>query len=809
VIKLSFRQRCIRAALLLGGLIASQFILFGPSLIGRKILLPLDNLGKPGCYLSPADAAAWGRPWDWVLTDPVLELEMDRQFAISEVRAGRLPLWNPHEYCGQPFLAANQTAVFSPFRLLDYVWRQPAAIAWDQVLKALVAGIGAYLFFRSAIGTDFFSALIGAWLWPLSGFYIQWLGYPLSSAAAWLPLIFLLTDKVLRQPWVPWVAGLALASCASLLSGHAATAGQVLLADGVFFLWRIFDLYGWKGIRSRVAIAGMLAVVAGWVLGAMLSAPQSLPTIAYLRTSHRMMERMTKGSETPSVGISAIPQLVLPDFNGASRGGGAYFSASGNMLESASVGYVGLITALVLAPLSVYNKKRRFWLIFSVALAILGMGQIVGLPILSQLYDSFPLNLMRENRLALITGWAILIAGVIGLEALREGEVQWRKGLWLAVAAPVALGAWSLVRAISPPDELRQILASVRPEIARDIAGSFDEISFRGFALCMLTVVVWVGVACGLIRHRWFVYGIGLMAVCEAITTDYNIYPQCDPAMYYPIQPILSDLAKGLPGRVCAVHCFPACLTETSGLFDVRGYDAADPQRLIDLAYLTQPGLFENRLDESGFLQEYFPAKFPSPVTRIMNLRYLIFTGSPAKDRRAKFVEDGYWVYEDRHCLPRTFVPHKVEVVDDPAQRLRLIGRPDFNPAETAYVESPGKALDQSAGGEAQIVSELPCHLTIDFNMRTSGIIVLSDLWDEGWRARVNGVDVPVLRVNHAFRGVLAPAGNGVLQYDYKPPSFVRGIELAAVAAAILLIWSVVLLRKYIVFSSAHSDSFP
>ena len=149
---------------LLAGCWHLQFILFGSSLIGRKILLPLDVLALPGIYLPPDEAAAWGEPWDPVLTDPTLEMEMDRRYAVSEIRAGRLPLWNPHEYCGQPFLAANQTAVFSPFRIPDYLWPGTLVIAWDQVLKSMVAGIGAYLFFRVALRTGFIAALFGGWI---------------------------------------------------------------------------------------------------------------------------------------------------------------------------------------------------------------------------------------------------------------------------------------------------------------------------------------------------------------------------------------------------------------------------------------------------------------------------------------------------------------------------------------------------------------------------------------------------------------------------------------------------------------------
>ena len=146
-----WRTRTFRGIVLVAGLVVTQFILFGPSLIGRKILLPMDVLTIPGCYLSPTEAARWGPPQDPILSDPVLEFETERRFAVSEIRSGRFPLWDPHEYCGAPFLAANWSCIFSPFRVLDYFWPGPSVIAWDQMLKVLVAGIGAYLFCRRAL----------------------------------------------------------------------------------------------------------------------------------------------------------------------------------------------------------------------------------------------------------------------------------------------------------------------------------------------------------------------------------------------------------------------------------------------------------------------------------------------------------------------------------------------------------------------------------------------------------------------------------------------------------------------------------
>jgi len=806
-----FRAKLYRAAVLIGGLCATQLILFGPSLMGRKILLPLDVLATPRMYLSPADCVAWGPSLDPILADPVCEVEPDRQFAIAELRAGRLPLWNPHEYCGQPFLAANQTAVLSPFRIPDYFWPAPTVIAWDQLLKTLVAGIGAYLFFRSAVGVRVMPALIGAWLWPICGYYIQWAGHPLSAAADWLPWIFLFTDLALREPRLPWGAGLAIVTAASLLSGHAATSAQVLQADGVFLCWRAIDLHRARRCGSKSTIAGIAAVLGGCLLGAMLSAPQSLPTIAYLRTSYRMTARLAIGSETPTVGIVALPQLVWPDFNGSTRSNEVYIGRSGNLPESASSGCVGLITALVLAPLAFCNRKHRSFVLFAVVLGILGMGQILGLPVLKQLYELFPLNTLRENRLALASGWGIAIMGVIGLDAI-EPDMPRRRWFWAAAAVSLALGFWCLIRVFQAPAELTRIVATHPKAWGNQVSQSFAETSLRGVGLCVLALVVWATIIGRLYKYRCVGWGIGLLAVFQLIGSDYGIYPQCNPSEYYPRQPILSDLSQAPAGRVCGVFCFPANLPETHGLLDVRGYDAATPQRLVQLLALTQPALLRNALAQSNVLQGYFPRNFPSPITRMMSLRYLIFTGPVPQGREARFASDGYWVYEDPHCLPRVFIPRRVRVVDDPQRRLALLAQSDFKPTEVAYVESPGTNLEEPAQGEARISWEIPSHLTIDYNMATAGMIVISDLWDGGWHAKVNGVDAPVLRVNHAFRGVVVPAGKGVVQYDYIPVDFILGLEVAGIGAALVIIWFAAALwlkdpRKAVTVSPAASPS--
>ena len=70
--------------------------------------------------------------------------------------------------------------------------------------------------------------------------------------------------------------------------------------------------------------------------------------------------------------------------------------------------------------------------------------------------------------------------------------------------------------------------------------------------------------------------------------------------------------------------------------------------------------------------------------------------------------------------------------------------------------------------------------------METPGLVVLADVWDKGWRAYLNGQPAPILRTNHAVRGVIVPAGTGTLEFRYEPASFALGLKLAILTAVIL-----------------------
>jgi len=793
-------RRFSRLAIILAGIVAGQFLLYGPSLTGRKVLLPLNFLAAARCYL-PQTIPATNAYQDPIPQDLVLLFEPDRLFAIREFAAGRFPFWTPAKFGGVPFIWPK----YSPFFLFTCLAASPIILAWAQLLAALVAGTGAYLFCRRVLLTGFWPATLVAWCYPLTGFFIFWQGYPTGAPVYWLPWLLFAVDRTVRGNLIA-PATLALITGLVLVSGHIDVAALVLLVSGLFALWCLGEVHGLR-IFCGSAGKAVLVLILGWGLGFLLAAPQVLPVIEYAKTGFRMTQRFNGLQERPPVGLAALPQVVLPDMYGSTITGSFPMFPKGrnNLPESSAAAYAGVLATLLAAPLAWCSRRRRPLNLFWVLLAVLGLSWCLDLPGVVDLLSLPGVNMLSYNRLVFATAFAILALTATGLETLLNGECHWRRGFWLPAALLAGLCFWCVYRAEVLPEPLAtQLETTVRsghPVRWITDAGGVRQAQ-AWFALhyiisaawCGAGVAVWLVFRFGRLSQRILAVAIGVLLLGDLLWFSHGRSYQCDPALYYPEIPALRAVAGAAPGRVIGHNCFPANLAEATGLSDVRGYDSVDPGKWVSLLALAA--------DEHSLKMMYAATMWLaprtvitetntaqlSPVLDMLGVRYVIFRGLPPAKIRPAFQSPDYWVLENKSALPRTFVPQRVEVTPDDNDRLGKLARPEFKAREVAYVETPVN-LPPECRGTVKIKDEIPTRIVIAAQMDTPGLLVLADLWDPGWRAWINGKPAPILRTNHALRGVVLPAGFSTVEFRYASATVARAFLLAAGALFILLIW--------------------
>ena len=795
-----------RLLIILAGIALGQVILYGPSLTGRKILLPLDLLAQPTYYLPRTPEVAKIEPQNTSRSDLIDVDEPARRFAVAEFHAGRLPMWAPYNFAGAPFIRSK----FSPFLALQCATVSPVVLAWSQLLAAILAGLGAYLFCRRVLAVSFWPAAIASWCYPLTGFFVLWQGYTTCLPVVWFPWILLAVDKTARGASALAPVGLSAATCLVLISGQLDIAAQVLLASGLYALWCLYEAHPSQWFRRQGRKAA-LGLALAWGLGFLLAAPYILPVLEYTHTGSRIARRGAGDEERPPVGLAALPQTVLPYMYGT-RETGSLRLEEGNEVESSAAAYAGVLATLLVAPLAWCSRRHRSINLALTLLAFLSLSWCLNVPGYVDLLRLPGLNMMSHNRFVFVASFAILAMMAVGLEVFLQGPLQWRWWFWLPTALLAGLCVWCAYRAFVPPEPIATQLAVAVPngyqikwihdlDGVRRVQSWFARYYTAAAALCGVGALGWLLLWW---RRTWQIRllpVLGALLVGDLLWFAHGRSVQCDPALYYPPIPILDQVAQSTPGRIIGADCLPASLASMRGLRDIRGYDGVDPARLVELAAIAadpQSAAYpyalmrkltpKVRLGSQGELQL-------SPVFDMLGVRYVIGRGSPPPNTHPAFQGTDYWVIVNSNALARTFIPRRVETVVEDKARLAKLAVEEFDPREVAYVASPIN-LPGACRGTASIADEIPTRIRVAVEMETPGLVVLADLWDKGWLAYWNGQRVPILRTNHAIRGVVVPAGSGTLEFRYAPASFAWGLGLAGLAAAALVVWLGFALRR-------------
>src|SRR5581483_4314704 len=162
--------------------------------------------------------------------------------AYRWMASGVLPLWNPYQLCGIPWIGTVQGGLFYPVHALYLALPTYLALALSGLLHLIFVAVATMAFART-VGLAMPAAALAALLFPLRGIMPSWLVWPyLLEAAAWLPLGSLAVLRLTREPGTRPVGILALATGMSALAGGPqATAYLVYAWAALLVSLLVFD----------------------------------------------------------------------------------------------------------------------------------------------------------------------------------------------------------------------------------------------------------------------------------------------------------------------------------------------------------------------------------------------------------------------------------------------------------------------------------------------------------------------------------------------------------------------------------------
>jgi hypothetical protein len=731
--------------------------------------------------------------------------------AKQTIEGGQLPLWNPYYLSGMPVVAAAPWLglFYAPY-VLFYIADILKALGYVTFLQLGLAGAFTYLYLRS-IAVRRFAALIGAASFGLGGFLLSnltWL--PRVSTVIWAPLILLSVENCLVRGKRLYAVLGAVAVGMCILAGNMAAMVYVLLLSGLYAAFRLVWAWRHRGGRFAAEGAGLMCGLVG--VGFLLSAVQLAPTLEAAQYASRVQvpyEERVEGGRSPL----ALATVLVPDVfgNPVDRPWGRNEFATnipGTYGETSL--YVGILP-LFLAVWALVRRRDALTAFFG-GVALLSLLIFVDTPLFRVLYQLPLFRIGRQLEAKAVWAFAMAALAALGLEALLSRPPHLERRALRQAAAGLLVATLVVLLGFAAAGFL---FAGHEAGVGSSLASDWYQYNTTNFVRLGLLVMACAGVV--LLRAQgWLkawvlallVLGIAMVDLLgfgwklNPVRSSDDLYPVMDSVRFLQSDGSLYRTIRGPLSR----KVFPPNSLAVYGVSDVQGYSPV----LIDYYVEFLQRLEKDMTSARRIYSLRYAASTTSPLLDLLNAKYIITIADPGEEMVSlerseptlKLAYDGeVKIYENMDALPRAFFVSDFRVVEDRAAALDLLSSDDFDPSAYVILEKEPAFLAPMAAGsspqsQVKVVEYTPNKVIVEADCATSGFVVLSDLYYDGWRAFADGSEQEVYRADSAFRAVQLAAGQHRLEFVFDPLSFRLGASVSLVALLATTVLTAVLVYR-------------
>jgi len=704
-----------------------------------------------------------------------------RGFGFGEMARGNLALWNPHIYCGAPFLAGFQSALLYPLNVLYLFLPLAKAINWSIALHAFLGGLFFYLWALRRGLHPLACFLAGAeFIFCAPHFLHIYAGHlPNLCTMIWAPLLFLAIDGILEKPSTAWCLLGVAAVAMQILAGHVQYAYYTGIAASIYLAIRLY------GAPGRLKVLVCFATIYGGA--AVLAAAQILPGIEAGRDTLRGMGVPYDFAAMFSFPPENLITWVAPAFFGDM----VHFPYWGRWYlweMSLFVSVTGFLLALY-AVVFRQGRERFILLAMVVILLLLAMGSY--LPWFSLLQAWLPgFSLFRGvSKFIFQSTLFVILLSAMGLDCLiRDGlRKRWQVLSALAAAAVLALILGLTIRQSSLsssglwPDFMGWLFdtgqvylqaGAIPNSLAVVKAGEFAAL---GLAVLAGTCILIAAVLFLRISNLWKASLLVTLAVLELFLAGLTGRDTFRLAAAYPADMVA--LFSGRSGDHRILNPYEPNLAMSMGWRDVWGHDPLIPRRYGEfMAWMQQ-------VEITQVIKNVLQFKY-HPLLLMLECRTMLIP-----------VEGGARLLEQEgDIIPRAYLVGQWAVEPDRDRVFAILGQPGFNPRRLVVLEGdPNLTMAPSVAnpGTVRVTETSTDHLTFEADVNSASILVVTDNFMEGWRivplAGSASGSYEIIPANYTLRGVPLVPGHHRFRMEYRPVSFVIGIWLTLAGVVVWL----------------------
>lgn len=685
-------------------------------------------------------------------------------YQYARFAQGEIPLWNPYNNGGLPFIADTQAAVFYPLRLITIALAHLSGgwsyhtLELEMIAHVLLLALGMYAFVRRLTGS-ILGGLIASIIVSYGGFTS---GYPplqlaMLEAGIWLPfaaLGILEATRTERLRW-KWLVFTGFILGVSWLAGHPQSSWFLTYLLVAYFAYRAYGHLHWQIYVLGTALFGLIALS--------LAAVQLLPGLEYLsQTSRAGYAFDVKGNGFP---FQDIIQFLIP-----------------GVVSLFSPLYLGL-TGLAFAGVALWRRvsETRFWGVVAGVALLLSFG--TNSAFFALLYNLLPgLRFFRgQERAAYLLAYAMAVLAGIGAAHL----MQWDKLRDFKPGRQIQRALWALAAILTLAAAFTLILWLGAPDVYANFISPF--VLSAGVAAATAYLLPWL---MSDTAHRTAPSLVIALIVFELFTVNMDA-----DSNYQPVSP--SEQLSMTPPPV-----IEAAASDIDVPFRVDGYRGLHDNygslyRLADIRGIS-PLFISNMFDliEGDITQE--------KVWDVMAVRY-VYSDWEELSIPGEIIARGNDRYGDvnLHRLewPRPFAFPMIYIahVDSPEFARALLADPQFNPRNEVILENAPQLVisDSRAQMTSQVTQFAPEQFTIQTNSSQNMVLSVSHPYYPGWSAILDTrEELPIYRAYGALSAVFVPSGDHTITFTYNPLSYRIGTVISIASWVGLMFFSLTLLIR-------------
>ena len=234
------------------------------------------------------------------------------------------------------------------------------------------------------------------------------------------------------------------------------------------------------------------------------------------------------------------------------------------------------------------------------------------------------------------------------------------------------------------------------------------------------------------------------------------------------------------------------------GIEDIGGYSAFYPRRYGEYLHVSQYG---NKAPmPENFSRWMFFRSFGSPLLNLINTKYLLLppTWTPKSPSLRLVYNKEIKIYKNHDAFPRIFFVPRYQFCKNSGETLeKLSSFKNAHFKEHVLLEAhPPKDFLRKFGdiptdkleSTINIISYKPDGIEMAVSSNQNGFLVISNNFNAGWKARIDGNETQVLRANYIMQALPIEKGNHSVKVVFRPTLSIASIIISSIGWVVLIL---------------------